>query len=246
MKRAASVVRAMEPSVIRWNLPSCRSQAPDSVCLLPVVHGPSPSLATVFSSLLLPSAVPDHRNFGTLGGDDHEKMEHGEGRRRAPRKNFRLESVKAVGISHLEQTAKDASVKASKPLFVSEEDEGPTAKQIKEANRIHKVLEEAIDSYSKREATFSIRGDPIMILDVEVSKDLRHARCYWTLPFTMLELPDNVRVEVKKRMQTILEKRGGRLQALVHSELRFYYPPRLRFVPAEDDVLSMAMKDLIQ
>lgn len=149
-------------------------------------------------------------------------------------------------MSHLEQTAKEASVKATKPLFVSDEDEGPTAKQIQEANRIHQVLDEVIDSYSKREATFTVRGDPIMLLDVEVSKDLRHARCYWTLPFTLLDVPDETRAEVKRRMQTILDKRGGRLQALVHSKLRFYYPPRLRFVPAEDDVLSMAMKDLLR
>ena len=162
-------------------------------------------------------------------------------------RNFRLEAIKKEGLAHLDQTAQEASARvAAKPLFVTEEESGPTARQVKEASRIHQVLDEAIDQYSKREATFTIRGDPIMILDVEVSQDLRHARAYWTLPFTLFDLPDETRAAVKRRMQTILEKRGGALQALVHSRLRFYYPPRLRFVQAEDSVLSMAMKDLLR
>ena len=85
-----------------------------------------------------------------------------------------------------------------------------------------------------------------MILDVEVSRDLRDARAYWTLPFSLVQLPDNVRAEIKKRMQAILEKRGGKLQALVHHRLRFKYNAKLRFVPAEDDILATAMKDMIQ
>jgi len=150
-------------------------------------------------------------------------------------------------LIHLLQTAEEVGAKtAAKPLFVTEAGSGPTARQIKEASRIHQVLDEAIEQYSKKDATFTIRGDPIMILDVEVSQDLRHARAYWTLPFTLIDLPGGMRTEMKRRMQTILEKRGGALQAMVHSKLRFYYPPRVRFVPAEDDVLAMAMKDLLR
>lgn len=178
-------------------------------------------------------------DFGGAGGN---------GRRGRRARNFRLEAIKKEGLTHLDQTAEEAAAKAAaRPLFVTEEEMGPNKRQIKEATRIHQVLDEAIEQYSKKEATFTIRGEPIMILDVEVSQDLRHARAYWALsPVTLIDLPDDTRAEVKRRMQTILEKRGGALQALVHSKLRFYYPPRVKFVPAEDDVLAMAMKDLIQ
>mmetsp|Transcript_32247 Transcript_32247/g.94940 ORF Transcript_32247/g.94940 Transcript_32247/m.94940 type:complete len:238 (+) Transcript_32247:30-743(+) len=198
------------------------------------------------SSPALSTGRPTARCFSS---NDDARIESGSRRGGGGRRvrNFRLEAIKKEGLTHLDQTAQEASAKAAaKPLFVTEEESGPTARQVKEASRIHQVLDEAIDQFSKKEATFTIRGDPIMILDVEVSQDLRHARAYWTLPFTLIDLPDDTRAEVKRRMQTILEKRGGALQALVHSKLRFYYPPRLRFVPADDSVLSMAMKDLLR
>lgn len=183
------------------------------------------------------------RDAITGGGGGGGGRRGGIGRRT---RNFRLEAIKKEGLTHLEQTAEEAAAKtAAKPLFVTDEEMGPNKRQMKEASRIHRVLDDAIEQYSKKESTFTIRGDPIMILDVEVSQDFRHARAYWTLPFTLIDLPDDTRAEVKRRMQTILEKKGGALQALVHSKLRFYYPPRVRFVPAEDDVLAMAMKDLI-
>ena len=179
-------------------------------------------------------------NGGGVGGGGRRG---GVGRRA---RNFRLEAIKKEGLPHLEQTAEEAAAKAAaKPLFITQEEIGPNKRQMKEASRIHQVLDDAIEQYSKKEATFTIRGDPIMILDVEVSQDFRHAIAYWVLPFTLIDLPDDTRAEVKRRMQTILEKKGGALQAMVHSKLRFYYPPRVRFVPAEDDVLAMAMKDLI-
>jgi len=39
--------------------------------------------------------------------------------------------------------------------------------------------------------------------------------------------------QLVKRMQKILDERGGRIQGLVHTRLRAYYPPKITFVAAE-------------
>jgi hypothetical protein len=39
--------------------------------------------------------------------------------------------------------------------------------------------------------------------------------------------------QVVTRMQQILDEHGKKIQALVHSRLRAYYPPKLQWVAAE-------------
>lgn len=223
----------------------CSRWTPSSGAWFPTLGAPTGQIGNNFRSAAGTAAAsftPGTRSFGVKAGASDRRR----GRRRPRSRNARLEEVKGLGLTHLEQTAQDVSAKASEPLFVSEEDGRPTVRQVKEANRIHAILDECIEAFSKKDRTFSVGGDPIMILDVEVSRDLRDARAYWTLPFSLVQLPDNVRAEIKKRMQAILEKRGGKLQALVHHRLRFKYNAKLRFVPAEDDILATAMKDMIQ
>jgi ribosome-binding factor A len=101
-----------------------------------------------------------------------------------------------------------------------------------------------MDTFSRRDATFSIKGEPIVIMDVEVSKDLKQARVYWTLPFSVMRYDQRVVEQVKERMQQLLEKKGGKLQRLVHAQLRSYYPPKLRFVPSPDDLFDESIKKL--
>ena len=160
------------------------------------------------------------------------------------RRNEALEAVKHAGVAHLDQTAKDVSEKTRRPLLISEEEKSPAVRQLREARRIQLILEESLDVFSRKDSTFSIRGETIVVIEVEVSPDMRYARVYWSLPFSMVVLPEGVRKEVKKIMQNRLEERGGQLQALVHGRLRFYYPPKLRFVPADDDVSTHALKNL--
>mmetsp|Transcript_11433 Transcript_11433/g.33705 ORF Transcript_11433/g.33705 Transcript_11433/m.33705 type:complete len:238 (+) Transcript_11433:137-850(+) len=162
-----------------------------------------------------------------------------------PRRNSALEAVKQAGMAHLEQTTQDVATKTRDPLIVSEESDSPSVNQLREANRIHRVLNDCLEDFSRKNSSFSIRGETIAIMEVEVSPDLRHARAYWTLPISLIEFPEKVRLEAKRRMQIILEKHGGRLQTLVHAKLRFYYPPKIRFVQADDDILTHAFKDLL-
>ena len=156
-----------------------------------------------FSSTTNACKGEDVMNGGGVGGGGRRG---GVGRRA---RNFRLEAIKKEGLPHLEQTAEEAAAKAAaKPLFITAEEMGPNKRQMKEASRMHQVLDDAIEQHSKKEATFTIRGDPIMILDVEVSQDFRHARAYWTTPLTLIDLPDDTRAEVKRRMQTIFIEEG--------------------------------------
>ena len=119
---------------------------------------------------------------------------------------------------------------------------GPSPDQLAEAHRINTVLLQVLDNFSKRDATFSIKGEPIVIMEVEVSKDLKQARVYYALPFNVLKYPKHVVQEVSRRMQELLEKRGGKLQRLVHAQLRSYYPPKLRFVPYDGNLLKESLK----
>jgi ribosome-binding factor A len=152
--------------------------------------------------------------------------------------------IKALGMPHLEATTLEIINKTREPLFLAESEMGPSPDQLAEANRIFGVLSDVMDTFSRRDATFSIKGEPIVIMDVEVSKDLKQARVYWTLPFSVTRYDQHVVEQVKERMQQLLEKKGGKLQRLVHAQLRSYYPPKLRFVPSPDDLFGESIKKL--
>lgn len=93
-----------------------------------------------------------------------------------------------------------------------------------------------------------VEGDPIMILKVEIKPGSRLATLYWSLPYSVLA--DDTLVARDKqilefRMDRLLTQEGGGgalLQRSVHSALRHYYPPRLRFKPATDDLLLEALE----
>ena len=161
-----------------------------------------------------------------------------------PIPNEGLAQVKALGMPHLEATTLEIINKTREPLFLAESEMGPSPDQLAEANRIFGVLSDVMETFSRRDGTFSIKGEPIVIIEVEVSKDLKQARVYWTLPFSVMGYDQHVVEQVKKRMQLLLEKKGGKLQRLVHAQLRSYYPPKLRFVPSPDDLFDESIKRL--
>lgn len=73
------------------------------------------------------------------------------------------------------------------------------------------------------------------MLGVEVSPDLKIAKVYWCLPYSLdiRKLPHETLEQLVRMMQQMLDEKGGKIQALVHSRLRAYYPPRLQWVAAE-------------
>lgn len=199
------------------------------------------------SSVAELSADTFRRSLATARKDQQGLLSTGETTERpVPIPNEALAQIKALGMPHLEATAQEVAAKTREPLFVPEHEMGPTPDQLAEASRVYAVLSNVLETFSSRDSTFSIRGEPIVIMEVEVSRDLKQARVYWTLPFSVMELPDNALDEVSRRMQDILERKGGKLQRLVHAVLSSYYAPKLRFVPSEDDVFRRTMKDMTQ
>jgi len=159
-----------------------------------------------------------------------------------PRINVQLEAIKAAGLTQLSYQTQDLISRSRQKLFFDEENIDPitgkpkrTIAQIQEAARLETAVTEAFVHYSSKLTTFSIRGHCINILGVEVSTDLRTAEVFWCLPLSLdLEkLPHNILEKLVKGMQKLLDKRGGKIQGLVHTRLRSYYPPKLRFVPGE-------------
>ena len=173
-----------------------------------------------------------------------------------------LQSVKEQGIKILKSTTMQIQEKTKRRLLLSAEDTGPAPEQIKEANRLKVLVEDALEEYTSRHgALFCLQDEPISIIDVEVTPDLRQARVFWSLPFSFL-LDDGIsqksqrgqyrmegqeiRLKVAKRMQIILENKGGVLQGLVHRKMRRYFrPPKIRFVMAEGEMLRSVLKDLL-
>ncbi|KAL7542842.1 hypothetical protein ACHAXR_012151 [Thalassiosira sp. AJA248-18] len=189
-----------------------------------------PSLAS-FSSASLPEEDDEM----------HQQSHHLEQQPlELPTRNIRLEAIKSAGVTQLHNQTLDLISRTRQPLF--EEDlldaygqKRLSIAQIQEANRLESVLIEALAAYATKHTTFSIRGQCIDVLGVEVSPDLKNARVYWCLPHSLdlNTLPHNKLEQLVKRMQQILDERGGKIQALVHTRLRAYYPPKLKWVPAE-------------
>lgn len=166
------------------------------------------------------------------------------------RKNEELEAIKWEGMEALENSTKDMIRKVGNQRLLNkdEDDEGPSVRQLREAERLFRLCQQAIDEDSTSSASLRIQGQSIVIIDVEVSRDLRQARVYWSLPYSILlrkDIPNSTLTQIQGQMQQLLQqpKYGGRIQTLVHNKLRFYYPPKLTFVPAEQDLLR---QDLLQ
>ena len=170
------------------------------------------------------------------------------------RRNEQLEAIKWEGMEALENSTKDMIRKVGNQRLLNkdEDNEGPSVRQLREAERLFRLCQQVIheDSSSPMSSLASLRiqGQSIVIIDVEVSRDLKQARIYWSLPYSILlrkDIPDSTLTQMQGRMQQLLQlpKYGGRIQTLVHTKLRFYYPPKFTFVPAEQDLIR---QDLLE
>jgi len=181
--------------------------------------------------------------------------------------NLALQSIKEQGLKILKSTTIQIQSKTQRRLLLSQEDSGPTPDQLREAHRLKLLVEDAIEEYTSRKGDLFCSGpggEPIAIIDVEVTQDLRQARVFWSLPFSLLLIDvdrissgsgggrgmhrdgQEMRMQAAKRMQMILEEKGGVLQGLVHRKLRRYFrPPKIRFVMAEGEMLRAVLKEIL-
>lgn len=191
---------------------------------------------------MLPT-LPFSSSAQTEGDEDMEQQTHQLEQypsQPSTTRNIRLEAIKSVGITQLHNQTQDLISRTRQPLF--EDDlldphgqKKPSIAQIQEANRLESVIIDVLAEYSSKHTTFSVKGHCIDVLGVEVSPDLKHARVYWCLPHSLdlRAIPHDKLEMLVKRMQQILDERGGKIQGMVHTRLRHYYPPRIKWVPAE-------------
>lgn len=85
--------------------------------------------------------------------------------------NRGLESVKEQGMHILDATVSDIQSKTNRRLLLEDEDTGPTSYQLKEASKLKRLVEDALDVYtSNRGNSFCIMNEPISIIDVEITE----------------------------------------------------------------------------
>ncbi|KAL7490658.1 hypothetical protein ACHAWT_000211 [Skeletonema menzelii] len=167
--------------------------------------------------------------------------QHVSGEQQSPHINIRLEAIKSAGMTQLHNQTQDIISRTRQPLFEDVDlvdiygNKKPSIAQIQEATRIESAVHDALATYASRYDTFNVKGQVIDVLGVEISPDLKQARVYWCLPrvLDLKGLPSSKLEQVVRRMQKILEERGGKIQGIVHSRLRAYYPPKLKWVAAE-------------
>uniref|UniRef100_A0A6S8Z366 Ribosome-binding factor A n=1 Tax=Chaetoceros debilis TaxID=122233 RepID=A0A6S8Z366_9STRA len=167
-----------------------------------------------------------------------------------PNPNPGIQSVKEMGLDFLQSSTLDIQKRTQQRLLLEDEDTGPTDVQLEEAARLRDYVEEAVYTYTatKGKSTFCILDEPVHIVDVEITEDLRQARIYWSLPFSVLlmdNVPRTIREKAVKKMQGILEAKGGPIQGMVHRKMKMYFrPPILRWVPAEGEMLRRHLKEI--
>ncbi|KAK1747782.1 hypothetical protein QTG54_001745 [Skeletonema marinoi] len=177
--------------------------------------------------------------------DDQVVFNDGENftdeQQQSPHINVRLEAIKSAGMTQLHNQTQDIISRTKQPLFEDADlvdiygNKKQSIAQIQEAARIESAVHDALATYASRYNTFNVKGQVIDVLGVEISPDLKQARVYWCLPrvLDLKGLPSSKLEEVVRRMQKILDERGGKIQGIVHSRLRAYYPPKLKWVAAE-------------
>jgi hypothetical protein len=138
--------------------------------------------------------------------------------------------------------------KTKQRLLIEDEHTGPSSIQLREAGRMKLFVQDAIEHYTSRFGErFCINKEPIVIIDAEISADLRHARVYWCIPFSLLaspKLPMNAIETITNKMQRILDEQGGILQGLVHARMRAYHHhAQIKFAPAEFSLLREVLKE---
>jgi hypothetical protein len=161
-------------------------------------------------------------------------------------RNKALAAVIRDGLGFLNQTAlyiQEAKV-TKRPLFAVHR-ESPDARTLAEEHRILSTANDCLDDLvQKGDGSFTIQGDPIVLLAIRVKPSLKQAIIYWALPPSIL-LDEEFTQEQKDylvfRMEGIMEKSAYKLQQRVSSVLSSYFPPKVRFEPATTEMLMEFM-----
>lgn len=188
-------------------------------------------------------------------------------------RNPGLASIISQGVKSLEETAADIQRKTrgsslSQPQKRSARESGVSLldpRQLAEGRRILDVASDCLDAIvddaqagggtltaKQRQGLAPAGGDggPIVLLDCVVNRNVRQAKLYWTLPYAML-LDGRIDQRVYQHLMATVQRdlvhpEGGGAKLLarhVHARLASYYPPRLKMVPATDEMVQRAIEE---
>ena len=193
------------------------------------------------------------------------------------RSNPGLASVISQGIKSLDQTAEDTRFKTrndtlarahKKPSFRNGRAAEMDPRQLAEGQRILDVASECLERLAAREEQqqqhvqqqrrgqqqhgngLFLFGEPIVLLECEVNRNVRQAKVYWTLPYGLLldnRINQGLYQEIMVRVQGQLVSNGGAklLAREVHTRLSYYYPPRIKLFPATDEMVQKAIEEFM-
>lgn len=184
-----------------------------------------------------------------------------------------LVSVISQGIKSLEHTAEEIQYKTRKitlsqphrkPSFRNGRAAEMDPRQLAEGQRILDVASDCLEQLTLQNEKNSLQrrnvggggnglvlfGEPIVLLDCEVNRNIRQAKIYWTLPYGILldnrinqRLYQEIMVKVQKQL---VENGGAKLLAKnVHTRLSYYYPPRIKLFPATDEMVQKAIQEFM-
>ena len=161
-----------------------------------------------------------------------------------------LASIISQGMKSLDETAREVQAKTRKSLGDTRKS-GPTPRQLSEAHRIMEVATDCLDQICIQggQPGLTLKGDPIVILDVQVNPDIKQAKVFWTLPYGVLldeRVNQNVYQKLIEKLREEINDGGGK--ALAHQvrlKLRSYYPPKLKMVPATDAMVRSAIEEYL-
>lgn len=167
-----------------------------------------------------------------------------------------LASVISQGIKSLQDTASDVEAR-TRHVGIEPKSKEPTYRQLAESQRMLEVANECLEDLCMKQQQqrmrnslpgLELQGEPIVLLDVLVNKEVKLAKVYWTLPYSVLLDPNvtqGVYQKLMEAMQGQLIQQGGAkiLAREVGSKLRFYYPPRIKLVPAKDEMVREAIAE---
>lgn len=183
-----------------------------------------------------------------------------------------LASVISQGMKSLEQTAEEIQYKTRK-ITLSQPHRKPSfrngraaeldPRQLAEGQRVLDVASDCLEQLAlqKEQGGWQQRsiggsnglvlsGEPIVLLECEVNRNVRQAKIYWTLPYEILldnrinqQLYQKIMVKVQKEL---VENGGAKLLVRnVNTRLSYYYPPRIKLFPATDEMVQRAIEEFL-
>ena len=222
--------------------------------------------------------ISEDHHIVRRGGDGHDgeefhyyQNEQFEENKFMKGPNPGLASVVSQGIKSLEQTAEEIQYKTrnaslskahKKPSFRNGRAAEMDPRQLAEGQRILDVASDCLEKLALQEQSgrknsdgrgsngLVLFGEPIVLLECEVNRNVRQAKIYWTLPYGILldnrinqRLYQEIMVKVQKQL---VENGGAKLLARnVHTRLSYYYPPRIKLFPATDEMVQTAIEEFM-